>query len=95
LPNTTGTIDFITSSGLITPIDNTPTPLFAVLYAAPIPEPPKKRNSRSKPLDPLPKLNYEGRITKSITLEPPNRRRRRTGAAEPVNQRTKEELKKN
>uniref|UniRef100_M4D1Q7 UspA domain-containing protein n=1 Tax=Brassica campestris TaxID=3711 RepID=M4D1Q7_BRACM len=35
---TTGTIDFITSSGLITPIDATPTPLFAVPYAAPIPD---------------------------------------------------------
>ncbi|CAI0475248.1 unnamed protein product [Linum tenue] len=33
---TTGTMDFITSSGLITPIDATPTPLFVVPYAAPM-----------------------------------------------------------
>jgi hypothetical protein len=35
---TTGTIDFITSSGLITPMEATPTLLFAVPYAAPIQE---------------------------------------------------------
>lgn len=35
---TTGTIDFITNSGLITPIEAIPTPDFAVPYAAPKPE---------------------------------------------------------
>eukprot|EP00850_Spirogloea_muscicola_P019401 SM000189S04118 [mRNA] locus=s189:107297:107542:- [translate_table: standard] len=34
---TTGTMDFITSSGRITPMDATPTPLLAVPYAAPMP----------------------------------------------------------
>ena len=34
---TTGTMDFITSSGLMTPIDAIPTPDFAVPYAAPKP----------------------------------------------------------
>lgn len=34
---TTGTIDFITSSGLITPMEAMPTPDFAVPYAAPMP----------------------------------------------------------
>ncbi|KAF3943268.1 hypothetical protein CMV_030152 [Castanea mollissima] len=40
---TTGRINFITSSSLITPIDTTPTPLFAILYAAPIPGGKKKK----------------------------------------------------
>ena len=34
---TTGTMDFITSSGLMTPIEAMPTPDFAVPYAAPKP----------------------------------------------------------
>ena len=35
---TTGTIDFITSSGRMTPIDAIPTPDLAVPYAAPKPD---------------------------------------------------------
>lgn len=34
---TTGTMDFMTSSGRMTPIDAMPTPAFAVPYAAPKP----------------------------------------------------------
>jgi hypothetical protein len=34
---TTGTMDFMTSSGRMTPMDATPTPLLAVPYAAPMP----------------------------------------------------------
>lgn len=34
---TTGTMDFITSSGRITPMDAMPTPALAVPYAAPKP----------------------------------------------------------
>jgi hypothetical protein len=35
---TTGTMDFITNSGRITPMAAMPTPLFAVPYAEPKPE---------------------------------------------------------
>jgi hypothetical protein len=52
IPNTpamtTGTINFITNSRLITPIDATPTPLFIVRYVAPIPEPKKKNATRDQ-----------------------------------------------
>jgi hypothetical protein len=94
IPNTPamtiGTINFITNSRLITPIDATPTSLFIVPYVAPILEPKKNMQPEIKTPRSITETQLLGKNhkiypkkkknTNSVTLEPPNRRRRKTGA---------------